>query len=145
MINWYEGAMDTNLVLPLGVDRTEVIFDFYFADVSDARRARTTAPASTSAERIQDEDLAICASVQRGLRSRAYRAAACRSAAKRASTCSTACCTPTYGSAVASALCASASFAPSASSACATLCGNTRVAAKPFNRGTDNGQGKHAS
>ena len=28
MINWYEGMMDTNLVLPLGVDRTEVIFDF---------------------------------------------------------------------------------------------------------------------
>ena len=36
MINWYEGVMDTNLVLPLGLDRTEVIFDFYFADVSGA-------------------------------------------------------------------------------------------------------------
>ena len=30
MINWYEGLMDTNFVRPLGVDRTEVIFDFYF-------------------------------------------------------------------------------------------------------------------
>ena len=43
MINCYGGAMDTNLVLPLGVDRTEVIFDFYFADVSDARRAHNRA------------------------------------------------------------------------------------------------------
>jgi choline monooxygenase len=28
MINWYSGNMDTNLVIPHGVDRTEVIFDF---------------------------------------------------------------------------------------------------------------------
>jgi len=71
MINCYGGAMDTNLVLPLGVDRTEVLFDFYFADVSDARRAHNRASIDV-ADRIQEEDLAICASVQRGLRSRAY-------------------------------------------------------------------------
>jgi len=28
MINCYAGAIDTNLVLPHGPDRTEVIFDF---------------------------------------------------------------------------------------------------------------------
>jgi hypothetical protein len=28
MINWYEGVMDTNVVRPLGIDRTEVVFDF---------------------------------------------------------------------------------------------------------------------
>ena len=71
MINCYGGAMDTNLVLPLGVDRTEVLFDFYFADVSDTRRAHNRASIDV-ADRIQEEDLAICASVQRGLRSRAY-------------------------------------------------------------------------
>ena len=40
MINWYDGVMDTNLVMPRGVDQTEVIFDFYFPDVvsEDARR-----------------------------------------------------------------------------------------------------------
>ena len=47
MVNWYEGLMDTNLVLPLGVDKTEVIFDFYFADVSEASRANATARRST--------------------------------------------------------------------------------------------------
>ena len=31
----YDGVMDTNLVIPRGVDKTEVIFDFYFADVSE--------------------------------------------------------------------------------------------------------------
>ena len=71
MINCYEGAMDTNLVVPLGVDRTEVIFDFYFADVSGRSRARNLDSIATS-EQIQQEDVAICASVQKGLRSRAY-------------------------------------------------------------------------
>lgn len=71
MINCYAGAMDTNLVLPRGVDRTDVIFDFYFDDASDAARARRSASIAVS-ERIQDEDVAICESVQRGLQSRAY-------------------------------------------------------------------------
>ncbi|HEX8140416.1 MAG TPA: aromatic ring-hydroxylating dioxygenase subunit alpha [Pyrinomonadaceae bacterium] len=73
MINWYEGVMDTNLVLPLGVDRTEVIFDFYFPEISAAARERNLASINVG-QRIQDEDTAICKSVQRGLGSRAYRA-----------------------------------------------------------------------
>lgn len=71
MINIYEGVMDTNLVIPLAVDRTEVIFDYYFADVSESARERNLASIAVS-ERIQAEDVAICESVQRGLASRAY-------------------------------------------------------------------------
>lgn len=73
MINWYQGAMDTNLVVPLGVDKTEVIFDFYFPDVSPAAYERNRASIEVG-QRIQDEDVAICKSVQRGLGSRAYTA-----------------------------------------------------------------------
>jgi choline monooxygenase len=73
MINWYDGAMDTNLVIPRGVDKTEVIFDFYFPDVSDGARARNLASIEVG-QRIQDEDVAICKSVQGGLNSRAYNA-----------------------------------------------------------------------
>jgi choline monooxygenase len=73
MVNCYAGAMDTNLVIPRGPDRTEVIFDFYFADVSEAARSRNLESIAVS-EQIQDEDVAICASVQRGLYSRAYEA-----------------------------------------------------------------------
>ena len=65
--------MDTNLVMPLGVDKTEVIFDFYFPDVSAAARERNQASIEVG-QRIQDEDVAICKSVQRGLNSRAYNA-----------------------------------------------------------------------
>ena len=71
MVNWYEGVMDTNLVYPRGVHQTEVIFDFWFADVSDEARAFNRASIDI-ANRVQDEDEGICRSVQRGLRSRAY-------------------------------------------------------------------------
>ena len=73
MINYYDGVMDTNLVIPRGVDQTEVIFDFYFPDVSGSARERNRASIDVG-QRIQDEDVSICKSVQRGLNSRAYKA-----------------------------------------------------------------------
>ncbi|MDQ3666705.1 MAG: Rieske 2Fe-2S domain-containing protein [Acidobacteriota bacterium] len=73
MINLYDGVMDTNLVIPLGVDKTEVIFDFYFHDVSESARECNRASIEVG-QRIQDEDVSICRSVQRGLNSRAYNA-----------------------------------------------------------------------
>ena len=71
MINIYDGMMDTNLVIPRGIDKTEVIFDYYFADVSSKARERNLASIAVS-EQIQAEDIAICESVQRGLNSRSY-------------------------------------------------------------------------
>ncbi len=80
MINIYQGVMDTNLVLPLAVDRTEIIFDYYFADASEPACERNQASIAMS-ERIQAEDAAdlrICAARARfsGLQHRAaFRAA----------------------------------------------------------------------
>jgi choline monooxygenase len=71
MINVYEGVMDTNLVLPLATDRCLVQFDFFFKDVSSGARPANMKSVAVS-ERIQDEDVDICESVQRGLHSRAY-------------------------------------------------------------------------
>jgi choline monooxygenase len=71
MINCYEGYMDTNLVLPVDVDHCRVIFDFYFADVSEAHREYNQQSVAVGL-RVQDEDLGICEAVQRGLKSRAY-------------------------------------------------------------------------
>jgi choline monooxygenase len=68
MINWYEGVMDVNLVLPAGPERCIVHFDYYFANQNDAFREQSIAVA----DRVQQEDMAICRSVQRGLRSRSY-------------------------------------------------------------------------
>ena len=71
MINVYEGVMDTNLVLPVAPDACVVQFDFFFADVSESRRAYNMESIAVS-DRVQEEDVDICESVQRGLRSRAY-------------------------------------------------------------------------
>jgi choline monooxygenase len=71
MIDCYEGYMDTNLVLPVDVDHCRVIFDFYFADVSEPQREYNQQSVAVGA-RVQDEDLGICEAVQRGLKSRAY-------------------------------------------------------------------------
>jgi choline monooxygenase len=71
MINAYSGVMDTNLVLPLGVDKCAVIFDYYFTDISSAAAQHHRESIAVS-EKVQDEDMAICDSVQRGLASRAY-------------------------------------------------------------------------
>jgi choline monooxygenase len=73
MINCYEGYMDTNLVIPVDVDHCHVIFDFYFADISEAHREYNEQSVNVG-NRVQEEDLGICEAVQRGLKSRAYRA-----------------------------------------------------------------------
>ena len=94
MINAYEGVMDTNLVLPLGVNRCAVVFDYYFADTSAAAEARHRESIAVS-EQVQDEDMAICDAVQRGLSSpRCTSPDASPYAAKPESTSSTACSTP---------------------------------------------------
>lgn len=71
MINVYQDVMDTNRVIPHGVNQTEVVFDYYFADTSEPAREANLASIAIS-EQIQSEDVAICESVQRGLNSRAY-------------------------------------------------------------------------
>jgi choline monooxygenase len=71
MMNAYSGVMDTNLVLPLGVDKCAVIFDYYFSDISGTAQQHHRESIAVS-EKVQDEDMAICDSVQRGLSSRAY-------------------------------------------------------------------------
>ena len=71
MINLYQGYMDTNLVLPDGVDRCKIVFDFYFDDVTENAVERNRQSIAVG-ERVNNEDVAICESVQRGLHSRAY-------------------------------------------------------------------------
>jgi choline monooxygenase len=71
MLNAYEGVMDTNVVVPLGVDKCAAIFDYYFSDISAAADTRNRESIAVS-EKVQDEDMGICDAVQRGLGSRAY-------------------------------------------------------------------------
>jgi len=74
MLNILPGRLQTNRVLPLGVDRCRVEFDFYYAPEAgaeaQARRARDLA----FSDEVQQEDVGMCEQVQRGLASGSYRA-----------------------------------------------------------------------
>jgi choline monooxygenase len=69
MMNRYGKILDINLVLPLGVDRCLVLFDFFFAPDCDQDFIDSSL---ASSHQVQLEDVGICESVQRGLRSRGY-------------------------------------------------------------------------
>ncbi len=72
MINWYQGVLDTNLVLPLGPEKCRVVFDFYFDRSGLASTEDFQNRSIQVAEQIQDEDIQICHEVQRNLHSRHY-------------------------------------------------------------------------
>ena len=74
MLNILPGRLQTNRVLPRGVDRCRVEFDFYYApDGSPEAQARRAKDVEFSDE-VQDEDVTICQDVQRGLASGSYEA-----------------------------------------------------------------------
>lgn len=66
MLNVYPDNLSSNLILPLGPDRTLTIFE-WFAYSGDVAQATID-----FSDEIQQEDIGICESVQRGLRSRNY-------------------------------------------------------------------------
>ena len=72
MLNILPGRLQTNRVIPLGVDRCRVEFDSYYASGDDeAADARRNADLDFSDE-VQHEDLGICEDVQRGFASGSY-------------------------------------------------------------------------
>lgn len=72
MLNILPGRLQTNRVVPIGIDRCRVEFDFYYTpDESEDAAARRLADLDFSDE-VQLEDLTICQDVQRGLASGSY-------------------------------------------------------------------------
>jgi choline monooxygenase len=72
MINRYGPIMDTNLVIPLGHDRCEVRYDYFFKETEGAAAQRFIEESLKTTDRVQMEDVGLCANVQRGLRSDSY-------------------------------------------------------------------------
>jgi choline monooxygenase len=72
MVNVYAGAMDTNVVLPLGPERCTVDIDFYVAESEAMGDGTFVAESVEVGHRIQLEDVGVCEDVQRGLGSKAY-------------------------------------------------------------------------
>ncbi len=72
MLNVVPGRLQSNVVLPVAPDRCQVIFRYYYDDVtSPAARERIEADIGFS-DQVQREDAEICERVHQGLASRAY-------------------------------------------------------------------------
>ena len=72
MLNVYPNNYSTNLIVPLGPERTLTIFEWYFRDPDRGDVQEELKSAIEFSDEIQREDIAICEAVQRGLRSRTY-------------------------------------------------------------------------
>lgn len=75
MLNCLPGRLQTNRVLPLGVDRCRVDFDYYYPsekNAADADDLRLRERDRHFSDEVQAEDAAICAAVQKGLASGSY-------------------------------------------------------------------------
>jgi len=70
MLNCYPDNVSLNVVLPLGPDRSVVIFEWYSAE--DLMGSETARRAVAFSDEIQAEDAAICETVQKNLASRSY-------------------------------------------------------------------------
>ena len=67
MLNFYPWGLSLNLVQPLAIDRTRVLFRSYVWDPSKLETG-----AGASLDRVEAEDEAVVEAVQRGVRSRLY-------------------------------------------------------------------------
>jgi choline monooxygenase len=72
MLNIYPDNLQMNLIVPLGLDRTLTIFEWYFRDVQSPKVRERVAKVTAFSDEVQREDMAICEAVQKGLRSATY-------------------------------------------------------------------------
>jgi choline monooxygenase len=68
MLNVYPDNFSTNLIVPIGHERTLTVFEWFFRDAPQTTVDQTVA----FSDEIQIEDIEICEAVQRGLRSSTY-------------------------------------------------------------------------
>ncbi len=68
----YKGYADVNIVRPLGPDRCEVVFDFFFGQTEGEQARQKIRDSIVVSDQIQQEDIGICEEVQRGLNSRSF-------------------------------------------------------------------------
>lgn len=71
MLNVYPDNLSSNIILPVGPDRTLTIFE-WFAYAEPGTTPEVAQATIDFSDEIQQEDIRICESVQKGLRSRSY-------------------------------------------------------------------------
>lgn len=72
MLNVYPDNFSTNLIVPLGPERTLTIFEWYFCEPESKETQERIQRTIEFSDEIQIEDIRICEIVQRNLHSRTY-------------------------------------------------------------------------
>jgi len=72
MLNIYPDNISTNLIVPVSQDKTLTIFEWFFHDVGSVKVQERMKKAVAFSDEVQQEDIGLCESVQRGLRSSTY-------------------------------------------------------------------------
>lgn len=72
MLNYYPDHLQVNVVLPISVDRTAVLFEWYFADDGSAEQQQKQRRRIEFADQVQREDATICQAVQQRLATGLY-------------------------------------------------------------------------
>ncbi len=74
MLNILPGRLQTNVILAEGVDKTRVIFDYYYSNLDSEKTQKLVQQDQSFSDEVQLEDNAICEKVQVGLKSGSYQA-----------------------------------------------------------------------
>jgi len=74
MLNILPGRLQTNIILPAGIDQTRIIFDYYYKDLDSKSTQKLIEQDQTFSDEVQQEDIEICEKVQIGLSSGSYNA-----------------------------------------------------------------------
>jgi choline monooxygenase len=72
MLNVYPDNMSINLIIPISHRRTLTIFEWYFCDPESEEVQEKIQRTIRFSDEIQQEDIAICEAVEKGLRSISY-------------------------------------------------------------------------
>lgn len=72
MLNIYLDNMSSNIILPLGTDKTLTIFEWFFKEPGTGEGWESMQQIIKFSDEIQQEDIGICETVQKGLHSKTY-------------------------------------------------------------------------
>jgi len=72
MLNIYPDNISTNVIVPLSVDKTLTIFEWFFHDVDSPTTKERIEKAIAFSDEVQQEDIVLCENVHKGLRSSTY-------------------------------------------------------------------------
>lgn len=72
MLNIYPDNLSTNLIVPISHDKTLTVFEWFFHEAGSTQSWERIRKAVEFSDEVQREDIGLCETVQRGLRSATY-------------------------------------------------------------------------